>query len=84
MEEIHSLEKNGTLEVVEKSKDKATIGCRWVFTVEYNYDIMVKHKGRLVAKACIQTYGVDYPETFALVAKINTVRVLLSLATNLD
>ena len=31
-----------------------------------------------------QTYGVDYEETFALVAKFNTVIVLLSLATNLD
>ena len=31
-----------------------------------------------------QTYGVDYQETFTLVAKLNTIRVLLSLATNLD
>uniref|UniRef100_A0A2N9FMB1 Protein kinase domain-containing protein n=1 Tax=Fagus sylvatica TaxID=28930 RepID=A0A2N9FMB1_FAGSY len=31
-----------------------------------------------------QTYGIDYHETFAPVAKINTIRVLLSLAANLD
>lgn len=85
MEEIHALEKkNGTLKVVEKSKDKATIGCRWVFIVKYKSNRMVKHKARLVAKGCTQTYGVDYLENFAPVAKINTIRVLLFLATNLD
>jgi len=35
-------------------------------------------------KGYTQTYGVDYTETFALVAKLNNVRVLLSLVVNLD
>jgi len=37
-----------------------------------------------VAKGFTQTHGVDYLETFCLVAKVNTIRVILSLATNHD
>ena len=37
-----------------------------------------------MAKEYTQTYDIDYQETFSLVAKLNTVRVLLSLTVNLD
>jgi len=37
-----------------------------------------------VAQGFTQTYGIEYDETFAPVAKLNSIRVLLSLAANLD
>ncbi|RVW85218.1 Retrovirus-related Pol polyprotein from transposon TNT 1-94 [Vitis vinifera] len=42
------------------------------------------YKARLVAKDFTQTYGIDYLDTFALVVKLNIVRIFLSLAATLD
>lgn len=43
---------------------------------------METYKARLIAKGYTQSYGIDYQETFAPVAKMNSVRVLISLAAN--
>lgn len=84
-DELQALDANRTWNIVKLPIGKKAVGSRWVYKIKYNNDGTIeRYKARLVARGFTQTYGVDYTETFAPVAKMNTFRVLLSLAVNHD
>ena len=79
--EIQIVLKNQTWDLVRLPEGKQAIGCRWVFKTKYKSDGFVdKYKARLVAKGFKQKEGIDYQETFAPVAKMITIRVVIALA----
>ena len=54
---------------------------KWVYKIKLNpYEMIQKYKARLVAKGFKQKPGVDYFETYAPVARLETIRTIIALA----
>jgi hypothetical protein len=80
-EEFNQIEKNDTWELVQRPKNKNVIGTKWVFKNKLNeYGQVTKNKARLVCKGYAQIEGIDFEETFAPIAKMEAIRLLLAYA----
>jgi hypothetical protein len=81
---LEALKENKTWMITTLSAEKkAVISCKWIYNVKQNPEGKVEwYKDRLVARWFSQTYGIDYDGTFALVAKMNTIMILVSRASN--
>lgn len=82
-DEIKSIIKNNTWDLVELPARAKEIGLKWIFKVKRNSDGSInKFKARLVAKGYIQRHGIDFDEVSVPVARIETVQFILSLAAS--
>ena len=82
-EEFNSLRKNATLELDSLSLGRKLIQCKWVYQTKVaTYGTTYKHKPQLVEQGFSQVQGGDYHETFAPVAKMDSIRLVLDIASS--
>jgi Reverse transcriptase (RNA-dependent DNA polymerase)/gag-polypeptide of LTR copia-type/Integrase core domain/GAG-pre-integrase domain/Domain of unknown function (DUF4219)/Zinc knuckle len=83
-EEIAAIERNNTWNLVRLPEGKNVISVKWLYKTKIGSDgKLVKHKARLVVRGFTQEQGVDFDETFAPVARFETIRTILAIAARL-
>ncbi|GAU42845.1 hypothetical protein TSUD_387380 [Trifolium subterraneum] len=81
-EEIEAIEKNNTWFLTDLPANKHQIAVKWVYKVKLDSNGSIsKYKARLVAKGFLQKAGLDYQEVYAPVARIETIRLVIAIAS---
>lgn len=77
--------KNKTQDLIELLEGRKEIGSKWVFCIKRKANGNIdKNWAIVIAKGFFQTKGLDFSETFALVAKLLSIKMLLALIAILD
>ena len=80
-EELNNFKRNEVLSLVPRPKQNV-VGTKWVFRNKQDeHGVVTRNKARLVAKGYAQVAGLDFGETFAPVARLESIRILLAYAT---
>ena len=84
-EELNQFERNNVWTLVSRPNDHPIIGTKWVFRnkLDENGNV-IRNKARLVAKGYNQQEGIDFDETYAPVARLEAIRLLLAFACCMD
>jgi hypothetical protein len=81
--EMDSILSNETWELVDRPYGCKPMGCKWVFKKKLRPDGTIdKYKERLVAKGYTQKEGEDFFDIYSPIARLTTIRVLLSLTVS--
>ncbi|CAL5395053.1 unnamed protein product [Camellia sinensis] len=84
-EEMQSLQKNQTYDLIKLPQDRKPLQNKWVFKLKKDGSgKLVKYKARLVVKGFRQKKGMDFDEIFSPVVKMTSIRVVLGLAASLN
>ncbi|QRW11755.1 Retrovirus-related Pol polyprotein from transposon TNT 1-94 [Ceratobasidium sp. AG-Ba] len=84
-EEVNTLKKMGTYQLVELPAGRKAMGNKWVLTIKRNkLGEPIRYKARLVAQGFSQQPGIDFGQTFAPVVRLDSIRILASLANQND
>ncbi|GJU94717.1 retrovirus-related pol polyprotein from transposon TNT 1-94 [Tanacetum coccineum] len=84
-EELNQFIANDVWELVPQPRNMTIIGTKWVFRNKLDENgIVSQNKARLVAQGYNQQEGIDYDEPYALVARLESIRILLAYACALD
>jgi len=84
-DELKSMAHNDVWDIVELPEGCKRVGCKWVFKTKRDSQGNIEHyKVRLVAKGFTQKDGIDYQETFSLVSKKDSFRIIMALVVHYD
>ena len=79
--EMQMLNTHRTFDLTDLPPDRKAVDVKWIFkTKRDSAGKVLKYKARLVAKGFLQKKGKDYGETFAPVARMTSVRIILAIA----
>ncbi|KAH9671118.1 hypothetical protein KPL70_017229 [Citrus sinensis] len=83
--ELNQFERNNVWELVPNPEHQSIIGTKWVFRNKMDETgAVVRNKARLVAQGYNQEEGIDFDETFAPVARLESIRMLLAYVCHKD
>ena len=83
-EELNNFTRNEVWSLVQRPK-KNVIGTKWVFRNKQDeYGVVTRNKAWLVAQGFTQIEGLDFDETYAPVARLESIHILLAYAAHHD
>ncbi|XP_070013233.1 uncharacterized mitochondrial protein AtMg00820-like [Nicotiana sylvestris] len=84
-DELHQFARNNVWNLVPRPSDRTIIGTRWVFRNKLDeHGNTTRNKARLVVQGYNQEEGIDYDETFALVARMEAIRILITFTSHME